>query len=209
MMVLDVIFAGGSMLRTLVLALAMGTWVSAEPPVLFGFSVQVDVPLSDLKTDLNGKVGAGGSFQVAIALGRGLTLRPRADVDAFPVSERARGGTDYRDRLDLGSWGIGVDFLVAPGGRRDHGFYGLGGLGVQHWVGIHSSLNTSGTHVWHRDDATHGRTSPWGALGLGFQCSRLVGLEIRCVGSTCDAQGTDEHGSRSAVVLQTATTFRW
>src|SRR5512145_103658 len=117
--------------------------LSAAGPVHYGFSAHVNFPMADLHKDLNGKVGAGGSFQVSIETSDRTIIRPRLDLDTFPVSERDRANDpDIRDRVDLGSVGIGADFLYSFGGRNDHGCYALGGLGVQRWIQTFSHRNS-------------------------------------------------------------------
>lgn len=183
--------------------------LSAGGPVHYGFSAHVNVPMADLDTDLNGKIGAGASFQVSIETSERTIVRPRIDLDGFPVSEHARPNSTYRDRVDLGSLGIGADFLYSFSGQNDQGLYGLGGVGVQRWIQTHSSRDTDGYGGWDRDDSVSNRTSPWLALGLGYQINPIVGLEARAVGSKYDAMLTGSSGTRTAVVAQLALTCRW
>jgi hypothetical protein len=183
--------------------------LAAAVPVHYGFSAHLNFPGSDLNQDLNGKVGVGGSFQTSIEASDRLIARPRVDLDAFPVYEKDRPNSTYRDRVDLGSVGIGVDFLYSFSGRNDQGVYGLGGVGVQRWIQTRSSRNTDGHHDWSNDDTVRNRTSPWLALGVGYQFSRIVGLEARAVGSKYNAILEGTSGSRTAVVSQLALTCRW
>ena len=183
--------------------------LAAAGPVHYGFSAHVNFPMSDLDHDLNGKVGAGGSFQVSIETSDHTIVRPRLDLDAFPVSEKDRPNSTFRDKVDLGAVGIGADFLYSFSGRNDQGVYGLGGVGVQRWIQTHSSRNTSGNDYWHNDDTVGNRTSPWLALGVGYQFNPIVGLEARTVGSKYNALLDGTSGSRTAVVTQLALTCRW
>ena len=191
------------------LALLPCLTLAAEGPVHFGFSVHANIPLSDLDTDLHGKVGFGGSFQVPIETSDCTILRPRVDLDAYPVSEQARPNSTFRDRVDLGSVGIGVDFLYAFSGRNDQGLYGLGGVGVQRWLQTTSSRDTDGNDTWHRDDTVRNRTTPWLALGAGYQVNPTIGLEARAVGSKYNAIRAGTSGTRTAIVTQLALTCRW
>jgi hypothetical protein len=181
----------------------------AAGPVHYGFSAHVDFPMSNLDTDLNGKVGAGASFQVSIETSERTIIRPRVDLDVFPVSEHNRPDSTFRDRVDLGSLGVGADFLYAFSGQNSHGLYGLGGVGLQRWVETWSSYDTEGHRGWERDDSVGNRTSPWLAVGLGYQFNPIVGLEGRVVGSHYDAISADTSGTRTAVVTQVALTCRW
>ena len=165
--------------------------------------------MSDLDKDLNGKVGYGGSFQVSIETTDHTIFRPRVDVDVFPISEKDRPNSSYRDRVDLGSVGIGADFLYAFSGRNDQGAYGLGGVGVQRWLQTRSSRDTDGYHGWEHDDTVRNRTTPYVALGVGYQFNPIVGLEARAVGSKYNAIRDGDSGTRTAVVTQLALTCRW
>jgi hypothetical protein len=175
----------------------------------FGFSVHADLPMSDLKQDIDGKVGYGASFQVSIETSDRTIFRPRIDVDAFPVSEQDRPNSTFEDRTDLGSVGIGADLIYSFSGRNDQGAYGLGGVGVQRWLQTSSSRDTDGYHAWHNNDTVRNRTTPYLALGVGYQFNPTVGLEARAVGSKYDALVAGTAGTRTAVVTQVALTCRW
>lgn len=192
--------------------------LSAGVPVHYGFSAQVNVPMSSLHSDIDGKPGVGGSFQVSFETSDRVIVRPRLDVDVFPVEERRRPGSHYRERIDLGSVGIGADVLYAFSGRNDQGLYGLGGVGLVRWAQVYSTRNTSGYHGWDEDDTDRSRISPWLALGLGYQINRIVGLEWRTVGSRYDGPKSGDFDvstagvpkeSKTAVVSQVAVTCRW
>ncbi len=175
----------------------------------FGFSAHANFPMSQLHQDLNGKVGYGAGFQVSIETSDHTIIRPRVDVDIFPISERDRPNSSYRDRVDLGTVGIGADFLYAFSGRNDQGAYGLGGVGVQRWLQTRSSRDTDGDHIYHEDDTVKNRTTPYVALGVGYQFNSVVGMEARAVGSKYNALMEGTSGTRTAVVTQLALTCRW
>jgi hypothetical protein len=165
--------------------------------------------MADLDQDLNGKVGGGGSFQIPIETSDHTIVRPRVDLDVFPVYEHDRPNSTYRDRVDLGSAGIGVDFLYAFSGRNDQGVYGLGGIGAQRWVQTHSSRDTHDHDYWQNDDTVRNRFTPWLALGVGYQFNPTLGMEARAVGSKYNAILDNTSGTRTAVVTQLALTCRW
>ena len=183
--------------------------LAAAGPVHYGFSAQVNFPMADLDKDINGKVGVGASFQVPIETSGRTIIRPRIDLDTFPVSEKDRPNTNIRDRVDLGSVGLGTDFLYSFSGRNDQGVYGLGGVGVQRWIQTLTSRNTSGHDYWRSDDTVGNHTSAYLALGAGYQFNAVVGLEARAVGSNYRALVDGTVGTRTAVVTQLALTCRW
>lgn len=191
------------------LALVSCMSLKAAVPVHYGFSVHANVPMSNLDSDLNGKIGAGASFQVSFETSERTILRPRLDVDVFPVSERDRPNSTYRDRVDLASVGVGADFLYSFSGRNDQGLYGLGGVGLLRWTEVQSSRNTSGHGGWSDDDSSNSRGSLWLAAGAGYQINRIVGLEVRVVGSKYSGILAESPGTRTAVVTQAAVTCRW
>lgn len=200
------------------LLLSLGVCLQAQTPTRFGLSCQVDAPLSDLRTDLNNKVGGGASFQVSIPVGEVTLFRPRFDLDSYPVSSSYSRHESYRQEVALSSTGLGADWLCAFSGNRDKGLYGLAGVGVLQWFQTHSSWNRKNDNSWQSIETKKNRVSPWVALGLGYQFNRVVGLELRGVGSKFDgstttglqAPFTDAPTTvQTAVTLQTALTLRW
>ncbi len=203
--------------RTL-LCLALGASLQAAAPIHFGGAIHVNAPLSDLKTDLNNKLGFGGSFQVSFETGERGLLRTRLDVDHFPVSTYDRSNSNYREEVGLNSLGVGADWLYAFSGNRNRGGYGLAGIGVLRWFQTFSATDHSGSSSWSSSDTKKNRVSPWLALGLGYQVNRTVGLELRGVASRYDgpntgglqAPFTDVPTSlRTAVATQAVLTLRW
>lgn len=206
-----------SLVRAL-LPLALGACLQAAAPVHFGGAFQVNAPLSNLKTDLNDKVGFGGSFQVSCELGERGFVRPRLDVDTFPVSSYDRSGSNYREEVRLNSLGVGADWLYAFSGNRNQGAYGLAGAGVLQWFQTFSATNHSNNSAWSSNDSKKNRVSPWVSLGLGYQINHLVGLELRGVASRYDGPSTAglqapftevPTSLRTAVLAQAALTLRW
>jgi hypothetical protein len=203
--------------RTL-LCLTLGACLQAAPPAHFGGAVHLNVPLSDLKADLHDKLGFGGSFQVSFELGERGMVRPRVDVDYFPVSSHDRANSNYREEVGLSAFGLGADWLYAFSGDRSRGAYGLAGLGVLQWYQTFSATDHSSHTTWSSSDHKRNRTSPWLALGLGYQINPRLGVELRGVVSHYD--GPEVGGlqapsvdlpttMRTAVSTQAALTFRW
>jgi len=203
--------------RTL-LCLTLGACLQAAPPIHFGGAIHVNAPLADLKTDINDKLGFGGSFQVSFETGERGLLRTRLDVDHFPVSAYDRSGSNYREEVGLNSIGVGADWLYAFSANRNRGAYGLAGIGILQWFQTFSATDHSGNSSWSSSDTKKNRVSPWLALGLGYQVNRTVGLELRGVASRYDgpdtgglqAPFTDVPTSRrTAVATQAVLTLRW
>jgi hypothetical protein len=204
--------------RTLLLSLALGACLQASAPVHFGCAFQVNAPLSDLKTDLNDKVGFGGSFQVSFELGERGFVRPRLDLDTFPVSSYNRSGSNYHQEVGLNSVGLGADWLYAFSGNRNQGVYGLAGIGVLQWSQTMIAADHSHDSIWSSTDTKKNRVSPWISLGLGYQINHLVGLELRGVASRYDGPTTGglqapftevPTSLRTAAVAQAVLTLRW
>ena len=200
------------------LTLTLGACLQAAAPIHLGCGFQVNAPLSDLKADLNGKVGFGGSFQVSFELGECGFVRSRFDMDNFPVSSHDRRGSNYHQEVGLNSAGLGADWLYAFSGNRNQGVYGLAGFGVLQWSQTITVTNHGNTSSWSSTDFKKNRVSPWISLGVGYQITHLAGLELRGVASRYD--GPDTGGLqapftevptslRMAVVAQAALTLRW
>jgi hypothetical protein len=198
--------------------LFLGAVLPAAPPVHLGGAVHLDLPASDLKTDLNGKLGVGGSFQVSLETGRATMLRLRADLDHLRVSNYKRPGSNYREETSLNSVGLGADLLLYPGGDRDRGLYGLAGAGVQQWFQSFTASDYSNSSSTSSSERRTNRFSPWGALGLGWQFTPRFGAEAREVLSSYDSPQTQGLQSlaadvpterRNALVTQLAFTFRF
>ena len=200
----------------LCLALALGAQAADRPRL--GFDVHLDTPLADLKADLGGKVGAGASFLATFDLGPALSARPRLDVDVQRVSRHRRAGRDHTEEVNFSSVGIGADLLGTFAGTRERGFYWSAGAGLQQWFQTFSATDSGSSSSRSRTETRKNRLTPWGAVGLGCQISRRVGVEVRDVVSRYDmpqgsglqapfSDGATE--ARTASVLQTGVIFRW
>jgi hypothetical protein len=193
--------------------------LQAADKVKFGAAATLALPTSDLKTDTNDKVGYGAAFQVTFDLGKGHALRPRADVMVYDVKERRVSGTDSREYTELVSYGLGADYLYYFGGRMDHGFYALAGLGVQHWNVAITSHDGDGDRMKNYTyDSSRRKTTLGAALGLGCQVNTWFGLEARYTTASYEgAQGValldstaqTPSANRSGGAVQIAATFRW
>jgi hypothetical protein len=192
----------------------------AASPVRYGCSVQANVPLSDLKTDVNGKLGGGASFQVTFDAGERLQVRPRFDVDFYRVSDYHRSGSHYEESNNLFSVGVGADLLYTFTGTKDRGSYGLVGAGILQWTQNFTVSDRwdHDNHYWDDVETKKNRVSPWIAAGVGYQFNRMVGVEARAVMSQYDSPtegGLSNMSSdvptdtRTAVTAQAAVTFRW
>jgi len=207
------------MFRTrFLLCLALGIAIQAAPRPRLGFEAHLDAPLGDLKTDLGGKIGGGLSFLASFELGPNLVLRPRAEVDVHPVSSYHRAGSHYQQRVGLNSAGLGADLLGVITGGRDHGLYWLAGAGAQQWFQSFTTSDYTSSSSDTHTETKKNKLSPWGALGLGWQLNRLVGLELREVVSRYDSpQGAGLQApfndvpteARTSSSLQAGVTFRW
>ena len=193
--------------------------LQAASPVRYGFSVQADMPFSDLKTDLNGKLGGGASFHVLFDAGERLQVRPRFDVDFYRVSDYHRSGSYYEEKNDLFAVGVGADLLYTFTGTKDRGSYGLVGAGILQWTQnfTESERWDHDNHYWNNVDTKKNRVSPWIAAGVGYQFNRMVGVEARAVASQYDSPTVGglsnmndvPTDTRTAMTVQAAVTFRW
>lgn len=199
-------------LLPLLLTLPLGAQASNRPT--FGFSAQLNVPMGDLKEDTNKSVGAGSSFLVQWDLGQGHALRPRLDVNLFNVSAYSPSN-NYRESRTLSAVGLGADYLYYVDGTPK-GLYLTAGLGVTRWDLTYTSSDRSGNTYTASYDSSKNTTSLDLALGLGWQFTRVVGLEGRFIHAPYKAYDlvnplstNRTEVNRDGNFLQVAATFRW
>jgi hypothetical protein len=197
----------------LVLAVPLAAQVTSRPT--FGFAVQGNLPFGDLKTDTDKTLGVGLSFLAQWDLPRGHALRPRLDLNAFNVSTYEPSHSDYRESRDLSAVGAGVDYLYYLDGKP-RGLYVTAGLGVTRWDLTYSTSDRIGSGFSSSYDSSKVTTSLNLAAGLGWQFTRVIGLEARLVQAPYKAfdlndptSTTRSNVNRDGTFLQLAGTFRW
>jgi len=194
--------------------------LAAENPVHYGFSVQMDVPLSNIKTDLNGKLGGGLGFQVTVDTSARSQVRGRFDIDVFRVSDYHRSNSNYEEHSTMSSIAIGAEGLFALEGSRTRGAYALVGGGILRWEQSWSASDHWHNYgnTWSDHESKRNRVSPWVSAGMGYQFNKLFSLEVRAMGSQYDGPkigGLSNLDSevptetRTAVSTQLAGVFRW
>lgn len=206
--------------RSLALGAALLSPLSAADNVHFGFSLQADAPFSNLKTDLNGKMGGGLGFQVSVDTNARTQVRGRFDVDVFRVSDYHRDNSNYEEHSTMNAVSAGVEGLFALEESRRRGPYLLAGVGIvrweQDWTAYDHWHSYSGT--WYDHESKRNRLSAWLSAGAGYQFNKLFSLELRAVGSNYDGPqigGLSNMSSdvptetRTAVAGQLAGVFRW
>jgi hypothetical protein len=200
-------------LLPLLLTLPLGAQASSRPT--FGLSVQLNAPTGDLKEDTNKSLGVGASFLVQWNLGNGHALRPRLDVNAFNVSEYTPSHSNYKESRTLSAVGLGVDYLYYLSGTPK-GLYFTVGAGVTRWDLTYTSSDRNGNNFSSSYDSDKNTTSLGLAAGLGWQITRVIGLEARLVHSPYKAFDLNNQTStgrldvnRNGEFVQLAGTFRW
>jgi hypothetical protein len=200
-------------LLPLFLTLPLCAQASGRPT--FGLSVQLNSPMGNLQTDTDKSLGAGLSFLMQWNLGNGHALRPRLDVNAFNVSTYEPSHSNYRESRNLSAVGLGVDYLYYVSGTP-RGFYLTAGAGVTRWDLSYTTSDRNGNSFNNSYDSTKNTTSLALAAGLGWQFSRVIGLEARFVHSPYKAFDLNTQSSltrtdvnRDGEFVQLAATFRW
>jgi opacity protein-like surface antigen len=200
-------------LLPLVLALPLSAQTSNRPT--FGLSVQLNSPVGNLQTDTDKGLGAGLSFLMQWNLGNGHALRPRLDLNVFNVSEYSPSHSNYRESRNLSAAGLGLDYLYYISGTP-RGLYFTAGAGVTRWDLTYTTSDRNGNSYNTSYDSNRNTTSLALAGGLGWQISRVIGLEARFVHSPYKAfdlnnptSTTRTDVNRDGEFVQLAATFRW
>jgi len=203
----------------LLFPLAASLAVAGETrPWRFGFSLQVNAPLDDLRADTNDRVGAGASFLSSYYLTPKHALRGRMDVDGFRLKENHDDATNNHDETIMSRYGVGVDYLFFPGGNQRRGVFLSAGLGVHRWCLDDQHWLRQGRVTPKTLTTKPPRTGLSAAASVGFQFTAVTAVELRAStspydrpsrGMLVDASG-DTAGSRGqGQMIQLAASFRW
>lgn len=197
----------------LLLSLPLSAQASNRPT--FGFSAQLNFPTGDLQQDTDKGLGAGASFLVQWNFPNGHALRPRVDVNVFVVSAYHPDNSNYKESRTLTAVGLGADYLYYVNGTPK-GFYLTVGTGITRWDLAYSTSDKVGSAYSASYDRTKNTTSLGLTGGLGYQFTRVVGLEGRFVHFPYKAfdpnnpnATTQTDVNREGNFLQLAGTFRW
>ncbi|HEX7597919.1 MAG TPA: outer membrane beta-barrel protein [Polyangia bacterium] len=199
----------------LALALALPLSAQALGRPTFGFSAQLNAPLGNLKEDTDKSLGAGLSFLVQWNFPGGHAIRPRLDVNVFNVSTYEPSHSNYRESRDLSAVGLSVDYMFYMGGTPK-GLYLTAGAGVARWDLSYTTSDRAGNGFSSSYDRSKNTTSLGLAGGLGWQFTRVIGLEARFVHAPYKAFDLNNPTSTTRIdvnrdgdFLQLAATFRW
>jgi opacity protein-like surface antigen len=204
-------------LAILPLALALSLPLSAQTSSAptFGFSAQLNTPLGDLKQDTDKSLGGGVSFLVQWNYPGGHAIRPRLDINMFNVSTYEPSHSNYQESRNLTAVGLGVDYLYYLNGTPK-GLYFTGGAGVTRWDLSYTTSDRVGNGFSSSYDRSKNTTSLNLAAGLGWQFTRVIGMEARFVHAPYKAFDLNDPTSttrtdvnRDGNFLQLAATFRW
>lgn len=200
-------------LLSFALILPLAAQDSSRPT--YGLSLQLNSPLGDLKDDTDKNLGGGLSFLAQWNLAPGHALRPRLDLNVFNVSEYEPSHSNYRESRNLSAVGLAVDYLYYTGGTP-RGLYLTAGAGATRWDLSYTTSDKVGSTYSSSYDSNKNTTSLSLAAGLGWQFTRVIGLEARLVHAPYKAfdLGNPTSTARSDVnrdgnFLQVAGTFRW
>jgi opacity protein-like surface antigen len=195
------------------LILPLAAQESSQPT--YGLSVQLNSPLGDLKDDTDKSLGGGLSFLMQWNLAQGHAIRPRLDLNIFNVSQYEPSHSNYRESRNLSSVGIALDYLYYAGGTP-RGLYLTAGAGVTRWDLSYTTSDRSGSTYSSSYDSNKNTTSLGLAAGLGWQFTRVLGLEARLIHAPYKAfdlsnptSTTRTDVNRDGNYLQLSGTFRW
>lgn len=200
-----------------ILPLALVLPLSAQDPnrPTYGFSVQLNTPMGDLRDDTNKSAGLGASLLAQWNLDRGHALRPRLDLNVFNVSEYEPSHSNYRESRNLSAVALGLDYLYYFSGTP-RGLYITGGAGITRWDLSYTTSDKVGNTYSSSYDHNKNTTSLSLAGGLGWQFTRVIGLEARLMHAPYKSfdlnnptSTTRTDVNREGNYLQIAGTFRW
>lgn len=194
-----------------------GSALWSQRPVQFGVSVHASLPVGDLNTDLDGKMGAGLSFLIPMELGAGQVIRPRIDFNGYSIKDYRRYSDRYRESVTFTSIGMAADYLFYPSGNTNRGVYFGLGLGFQRWGLNHTTYDDD--HHYHDTDSetTYNRTSPSFAACIGVQATRWLAMEARFTtaqyygqqGVLLGDELTTRQVTRNGSSVQMGLVFKW
>ncbi len=197
---------------------ALASPLGAAEKAKFGGALSVDLPLDDLKTDTNNRLGLGLAFQIGIDLGGGSLIRPEVGFNAYSAKHEKRPGSSYREDITLGNVEAGADYLYFPGATTRTGFYLLAGLRIERWATAFSTRDEIGSTTITTSEVTHQKTALGGKAGLGYQFTNAFGVEARYARSsyngTLGARVSDSSPEspvtdRTATAIQVSATLRF
>jgi hypothetical protein len=201
----------------ILLPLALALPLSAQDlnRTTYGLSVQLNTPMGDLRDDTDKGLGIGASALVQWNLGQGHAIRPRLDFNVFNVSQYEPSHSNYRESRNLTAIGIGVDYLYYLS-DSPRGLYITGGASVTRWDLSYTTSDRVGSSYSSSYDSSRNTTSLGLAGGVGWQFTRVIGVEARLVHSPYKAFDLNNPTStartdanRDGNFLQVAGTFRW
>jgi hypothetical protein len=197
------------------LALSLPLSAQSVNAPTFGFSAQLNAPLGNLKEDTDKHLGAGASFLAQWNFAGGHAIRPRLDINVFNVSTYEPSHSNYEESRNLSALGLAVDYLYYLNDTQ-RGLYFTGGVGVTRWDLSYTTSDRAGSSFSSSYDRSLNTNSFSLAAGLGWQFTRVIGMEARFVHAPYKAFDLNNPTStartdvnRDGDFLQLAATFRW
>ncbi len=184
------------------------TW--EDPRFHFGFGFHFSQPMSDLKTDTDSQPGFGFSLNMPMDYGRGHVLRPRWDITVHSIPAK-RTLTEVRDS-NLTNMTLGLDYQYYLSHNIRTGPYLVAGVGVDFWSRERDSSSYNGYGDWYDNRHLESSTSFCTSIGMGFQFSRGMAIEVRASQSQyrfTESLYATNSSNRTAVNVQTGLQFRW
>ena len=152
-------------LGVLITALVLtGSAMSAQD-IQFGAHGGLNLPLGDLDSAVDGRLGFTLGGHVGLYYGNGQELRPRVDYTHYSGGWTPTGSGTF-DKSTVSAWGLGADYIYYTE-LRPQGLYLVMGLGFQGWT-----VDSEG-------DSSHSKTALSLAAGAGYRFNRSFSFEGR------------------------------
>ena len=146
-------------------ALALAGVAGYAQEVQFGAHAGLNLPLGDLNTAVDGRLGFTLGGHVGLYYGNGQELRPRVDYTHYSGGWTPASSGLF-DKNTVSAWGLGADYLYYTE-MRPQGLYLVMGLGFQGW------------NVSPENAPSSSKTALSLAAGAGFRFNRSLSFEGR------------------------------
>ena len=137
--------------------LALGGVMASAQDVQFGAQGGLNLPLGNLDSAVDGRIGYTIGGHVGLYYGNGHELRPRVDYTYYAGGWTPDGSGPFKKNT-VSAWGMGADYIYYTE-MHPQGFYLVMGLGFQNWT----------VDPEHASSESKTSLSPGGGRGISLQ----------------------------------------
>ncbi len=167
-------------IRMGLMGLALASQALLAQSYQFGGHAGFSIPMGDLSSTLDGRLGYIVGGHAGLYYGNGHELRPRIDYMHFSGGWQPEG--DEFHRATVTGWVFGADYIFYPE-TRPMGVYLAMGVGLQSW------------NVDPEKGGSQSKTGLGISIGTGYRFNRVFSLETRFL----TGQFQDNHGQANTL----------